>query len=148
MLIIILSVIINTVNMIRIILTEDNAVVRKGLVELLEDQDDFEIVGTAANGIEALTLLKDGLKADILLADLNMPGMDGITLTTKICSAQPDISLLVIILTMHERSDFVERALNAGAKGYLLKNGNFDDVFTGIRKVYDGEVYITADLKH
>lgn len=128
--------------MIRIIVVEDNSIVREGVVELLNYQPDMNVIGEAEDAFHALELLETGIETDIVLTDLNMAGMDGLLLTEKICSAYPQIR--VIILTMHLREDFIERAFKAGAKGYVLKSGDIDDVFSGIRKVFTGEEFVTA----
>jgi DNA-binding NarL/FixJ family response regulator len=130
--------------MIRIIVVEDNSLVREGVIELLNDQDDMEVVGEAEGGVQTLELLDTAIQTDIVVTDLNMDGMDGLMLSEKISSAHPQIK--VIILTMHLRTDFVERAFQAGAQGYVLKNGNINELYDGIRKVFSGEKYVTAGL--
>lgn len=130
--------------MIRIIVAEDNKIVRQGIIGLLDDQPDMKVVGEAENGLQALELLKGESKTDILLTDLNMPGMDGLALTEMVRAKYPEVR--VIILTMHLRPDFIDKALVAGAKGYILKDGNFDDLYEGIRKVFAGDSFVTAGL--
>ena len=110
------------------------------MADLFAGQNEFEITGLAANGLEALSLLKSGTIADIVLADLNMPEMDGIELTKKIVLQHSDIK--VIILTMHENAEYLKRALDAGAKGYLLKDGNMEDVYRAIKRVEAGQLAI------
>lgn len=128
--------------MIRIIVVEDNSLVREGVIELLNDQEDLEVVGEAEDGFQTLELLDTAIETDIVLTDLNMNEMDGLMLAEKIRSAHPEIN--VMILTMHVRPDFIERAFEAGAKGYVLKNGKIEDLYDGIRKVFSGEKYITT----
>lgn len=130
--------------MIKIILAEDNAIVRSGIIELLNEQPDMEVVGEAEDGFQALKILENGLQPDIVLTDLNMPGMDGLTLTEKLRSAHPQIK--VIILTMHLRADFIERARYAGAKGYVIKDGNIEEIYGAIRSVCAGEDFVTRGL--
>ena len=110
------------------------------MADLFAGQNEFEITGLAANGLEALSLLKSRTIADIVLADLNMPEMDGIELTKKIVLQHSDIK--VIILTMHENAEYLKRALDAGAKGYLLKDGNMEDVYRAIKRVEAGQLAI------
>lgn len=126
--------------MLKILIVEDNEVVRTLMADLFAGQNEFEITGLAANGLEALSLLKSGTIADIVLADLNMPDMDGIELTRKIVLQHSDIK--VIILTMHENAEYLKRALDAGAKGYLLKDGNMEDVYRAIKRVEAGQLAI------
>jgi DNA-binding NarL/FixJ family response regulator len=131
--------------MIKVLIVEDNNAVRRGLVGLLNKQNQIAIVGETENGLKAIELLKQGLEADIVLADLNMPIMDGITLTEKLQVLFPLIK--VVILTMHTRVEFVDRALKAGVRGYLLKDGDFNEIYEGIHKVYNGEVHISVNLE-
>lgn len=130
--------------MIRLIVVEDNDLVRKGIVGLFNEQEDLKVVGNASNGFKALELLENGLESDVVLTDFNMPGMDGATLAEKVRHLFP--KLKIIILTMHQRSEFVDRARVAGASGYMLKDGNFDELFAGIRIVYASEKFITVGL--
>ncbi len=130
--------------MIRIIVVEDNAIVRRGIISLLDEQEDLQVVGAAENGFIAIELLEKGLQSDILLTDFNMPGMDGAILSEKVHVLFP--KLKTIILTMHQRNDFVDRARTAGASGYILKDGNFEELFAGIRRVNFGEEFIIVGL--
>lgn len=130
--------------MIKVLIVEDSTAVRRGLVGLLNKQNEIDIVGEAENGVKALELLEQGLETDIVLADLNMPLMDGITLTERLQVLFPLIK--VVILTMHTRIEFVDKALKAGVKGYLLKDGDFNDIYKGLKKVYNGEVHISVNL--
>lgn len=101
-------------DLIRILLVEDNALVRHLLADTLKMQSEFELSGEAQNGPAALDLLRNGLHADIVLADLNMEEMDGIHLTEHIRRDYKDVK--VIILTMHAKAAFVNRAFAAGAR--------------------------------
>jgi DNA-binding NarL/FixJ family response regulator len=132
--------------MIRILLVEDNAIVRKIMEDMVVMQDDLEIAGAAANGFEALALLRNGIKADIVLADLNMQGMDGIELTRNITAI--DNKLKVIIFTMHDKATYLKRALEAGARGYLLKNGDMEELYEAVRKVLAGELVIGKEANN
>ena len=131
--------------MIKIIVVEDSEVVRTGIIGLLNYEPDMEVVASAENGFQAIELLEKGITADIILADLNMPKMDGIVLTEHITAAFP--KAIVVIFTMHIRSEFVDKALNAGARGYLLKDGDFADIMEGIRKVVQGEIYVSKNVQ-
>lgn len=130
--------------MIKIIVVEDNEMVRAGVVELLNDQADMQVVGDTESGNQTLDLLNSNLEADLVLTDLNMDGMDGIQLTEQISVKHPKVK--VIILTMHLRSDYVNRAFEAGAKGFVLKSGNIKDLYSTIRTVYEGQQFVTAGL--
>jgi DNA-binding NarL/FixJ family response regulator len=130
--------------MIKIIVVEDNEMVRAGVVELLNDQPDMQVVGDTEDGIKTLALLETSIQADIVLTDLNMEGMDGIQLTEQISARHPIVK--VIILTMHLRSEFIKRGFDAGAMGFVLKSGNISDLYSTIRRVFEGEQLVTAGL--
>lgn len=127
--------------MIRILIVDDNAVVRNGLKTLLSDEPDLDAILDAADGRSALALLEADPLIDIVLADFNMPEMDGVELTRKIRAKS--YAAKVIILTMHRQVTFRDKALAAGARGYLLKGEHEEILFAGIRSVYSGEVFIS-----
>jgi len=128
--------------MIRIVLVEDNEVVRTGLTQLLSAQEDMTVVAQAVNGLEAVKLFESNIETDLVLADLNMPLMDGIEMTERLVSQLPHLK--VVILTMHAKSAFAERAVKAGAKGYVLKHAEMDELFTAIRTVHAGGTYASS----
>lgn len=130
--------------MIKLLLVEDNHKVRELLAGLLQAQKDFSVAAKAENGLAALELLQNGLEADVVVADLNMHDMDGIELTENIMLKYS--ALKVIILTMHAKTAFLKRALAAGARGYLLKNGDMQELYQAIIQVYAGEVVIGASV--
>lgn len=120
---------------IKIIIADDHNVVRSGISAFLEVFDDFELVGEASNGREAVELC-DAKHPDIVLMDLVMPEMDGAQATQLIREKHPDIQ--VIILTSFKEDDLVESALQAGAIGYLLKNVSADEIAGAIRSAVAG----------
>jgi DNA-binding NarL/FixJ family response regulator len=130
--------------MINLLLVEDNHKVRELLAGLLQAQKNFNVVAKADNGWAALEVLQNGLQADIVVADLNMHDMDGIELTEQIMSGYPNLK--VIILTMHAKAAFLNRALTAGARGYLLKNGDMQELYQAISQVHAGEVVVGASV--
>jgi len=122
--------------MIKLLVVEDNAIVRRGLISILEREQDIIITGEAENGVDALSLLNTGTIATMVLADLNMPVMDGIELTTAIHKVFPYIN--VVVLTMHAKQDFVTKAKQAGARGFLLKHLNSDELVDALRRIAKG----------
>lgn len=130
--------------MIKILVVEDNDVIRETLVELIDMENDFMVVGAAENGRSACKLLHNGLCPDIIVTDFNMPEMDGIELA-KVVKTQYQ-SIKVIVLTMHDRKTYVDRAFSAGANGFLLKNGDMNELFSALKKVYLGEPVIGIDV--
>lgn len=129
--------------MIRILLVDDQAIIREALKVLLEQQQDFEIVGTANNGQGAIDQV-EALQPDVLLIDILMPGMDGITATQIIHEQFPDIK--IIVLSGHDDETYLSNALRAGAKGYLLKNTAAEDLASTIRSVYRGHSQLGPGL--
>jgi DNA-binding NarL/FixJ family response regulator len=132
--------------MIKIILAEDHKIVRNGLKNLLEKEKNFQIVGEAADGTEVMDLLEKGIEADIVLTDMNMPGMDGAELTTKLRSWPQYIK--VVFLTMLDHEKYVVKAFKAGANGYLLKNISSDELVFAIKHVclYADGRYVCSEL--
>ena len=130
--------------MVKILVVEDNDVIRETLVELIDMEDDFIVVGAAENGSSACKLLSEGMVPDIIVTDLNMPEMDGIKLT-QVVTAQYD-NIKVIVLTMHDRKAFADHAFGAGAHGFLLKNGDMNELFSAIKIVFHGETVVGAGV--
>lgn len=127
----------------RLAITDDHDVYRAALLDMLTDVPDFEIVGEAANGREALELCRR-VRPDLVLMDLRMPRMDGLAATRAIKQEHPEIS--VLMLTSHENPDYLLRALRAGAAGYILKGATDDEVTSAIRQVLSGESSIAPNL--
>ena len=122
--------------MIRVVLADDHAVVRRGLTGLLESTDDLEVVGLAKDGSEAVELVRE-LAPDVALMDLQMPVLDGVEATRAIVDAQTGTEVLV--LTSFSDHARIDAAIEAGAVGYLLKDAEPDALLDGIRAVARGE---------
>lgn len=126
--------------MIRILLVEDQEVVREGLKALLELKSDFEVVGEAGNGAQAIEqvekLQTQGTLPDVILMDIRMPVMDGVTATQRICQAFPSVKVLVF--TTFNDAQSVAQALQVGAKGYLLKDTPAKELAEVIRSIHQG----------
>ncbi len=129
--------------MIRILLVDDCNMIRQGLQALLELRAKLKVVGTAEDGHSVIEQVKN-LQPDIVLMDIEMPGMSGITATEKICQQFPQTK--VIVLSSHEEQEYVIQALKAGAEGYLLKNAHADDLEQAIFAVYRGQCQIESKL--
>jgi DNA-binding NarL/FixJ family response regulator len=129
--------------MIRVLLADDFPVVRDGLRVLLEAQRDIEVVGEAANGSEALRQARQ-LHPDLVIMDLAMPEMNGIEATLQMHDACP--STRVLVLSMHSTSEHIFRALQAGAKGYLLKDSAGAEVVDAVRAVHAGRRYLSQKI--
>jgi DNA-binding NarL/FixJ family response regulator len=120
----------------RVVLVDDHAVIRAGLAQLIATADDIEVVGQAADGAAAIEQAR-ALKPDVVLMDLQMPGVDGVSATREIVAA--GLGVDVLVLTSYSDNERILDALDAGAVGYLLKDADPDDVLTGIRAVSRGE---------
>lgn len=122
--------------MIRVLIVDDHAIVRKGIRALLSETGGFEIVGEAADGHEAVLAVTE-TQPDVILMDLLMPGMDGIEATRRITSQQPGARILV--LTSFAADNKLFPSIKAGALGYLLKDSSPEDLLRAIRQVHRGE---------
>jgi DNA-binding NarL/FixJ family response regulator len=127
----------------RLVLVDDHAVVRDGLRALLSTFDDLEVVGEAASGEEALQVVETR-GVDVVLMDLEMPGMGGIEATRTLVAR--DAGLVVLVLTMYGEDETVMSAVRAGARGYILKGAQRDDVIRTIRAVARGDAVFGADV--
>jgi DNA-binding NarL/FixJ family response regulator len=121
---------------IRVVLVDDHAVIRAGLAQLLAGTADIEVVGQAEDGERALAVVRE-TDPDVVLMDLQMPGVDGVTATRNIKAA--GLRSDVLVLTSYSDSERIVGALDAGAVGYLLKDADPDDVLEGVRAVGRGE---------
>ena len=128
---------------IRILVADDHLIIRQGLRLILETQDGFELVGEAADGAEALRLCAE-LHPDVVLMDLRMPGMDGLTAIERLRVEQPGIA--VVILTTFNEDDLMMRGLRLGAKGYLLKDTDRETLFNTIRAASRGETLLRPEI--
>ncbi|HEY7703160.1 MAG TPA: response regulator transcription factor [Candidatus Limnocylindrales bacterium] len=124
---------------IRVLLVDDHAMVRRGMRDFLGLHDDIEIVGEAADGLEAVERAVE-LRPDIVLMDLMMPNLDGIEATARIKSAMPEVE--VVALTSFIEEARVVAAIEAGASGFLLKDAEADELATAIRSAAAGEVHL------
>ncbi|WP_417589319.1 response regulator [Owenweeksia hongkongensis] len=129
--------------MIRLLLADDHAVVRKGLQLFIGYEDNLKLVAEASNGEELLEIIRDN-EADVLLLDLDMPKMNGITAIRKIKEIAPDLK--IIVLTMHPEDIYGKTALQMGASGYLIKDEEPKKLINAINKVYAGEQIFSEDL--
>lgn len=129
--------------MIKILIADDQQLIRDSIKIILESNDDFSVTDTVANGKEALNSIEKN-KPDVILMDVRMPVMDGTVCTKYVKEKYPDIK--VIILTTFDDDDFIFSALKYGASGYLLKGGSPADLFTAIRTVAQGGAMINPDI--
>ena len=127
---------------IKVLVVDDHQVVREGLRRIIELDNEIEVIGEARNGEEAITRAV-ALSPDVIIMDLKMPGMDGITATREIKQKLPEINILVLTLYAE---DFIRQAIEAGASGYLLKDSDCEQITKAIHQVYSGLSPIALSL--
>ncbi|WP_166415768.1 response regulator transcription factor [Cochlodiniinecator piscidefendens] len=123
----------------RVLIVDDHPMVAEGIQSILETYDDLSVVGTLSNGQEAIDQVC-ALNPDVILLDLNMPGVTGLAATELILEKKPNIRIL--ILSMHDSPEYISIALSHGAKGYLLKDVPTDEIKIAIDKVMQGDQYL------
>lgn len=128
---------------IRVVIADDHTLFRQGLRQICEAKGGFEVVGEAENGQEAMALAAQ-LKPDVILMDINMPILDGVQATRLILEDDPTIG--VIMLTIYQQDHYVFEAIKAGARGYLLKDINWQELVEAVRAVQRGEALINPAL--
>ena len=127
----------------RLVLADDHHLLRRGFRSLLSGEPGLEVVGEASTGLEAIEICRR-LAPDLVLMDVRMPQMDGITATRQIKRNQPGISVLMV--TMHSNPDYLLKALDAGAAGYVLKDAPADRLINAVRRTLDGESALNQEL--
>lgn len=130
--------------MIKVLIVDDHILIRKGIVLLLENYPNIEVVGEAGEGEEAIHLA-EAMKPDIVLMDISIPhGLDGFTATQEIKKQLYDVK--VILLTMHNEIVYIQKGIDVNADGYLLKNSQGSDLYDAIESVYNGKKYYNVGL--
>ena len=130
-------------NKISVLLVDDHSLVRRGFRRMLEDEPDIAVAGEAGDGEEAIHL-SEKLRPRVILMDCALPGMSGLDATRRILEKLPDT--IVLMLSMHPEETLVRQALDAGARGYMLKNAIDLELGTAIRKVVAGEIVLDPQL--
>jgi two-component system invasion response regulator UvrY len=128
--------------LIKVLLADDHSIVRAGLRRIVEESGDMEVVAEAADGREAIRLVRE-TSPDVAVIDISMPGLDGLEVVSQLHAHYPDLPAL--ILTMHEEGQYVVRAIQAGAMGYLTKQSAPEQLLKAIRKIYEGGRYLTDE---
>jgi two-component system NarL family response regulator len=130
--------------MIRVVIVDDHPMVAEGIQSILESYDDITVVGILTTGQAAVDQVAD-LAPDVMLLDLNMPGLSGLIATEMILEVRPETRIL--ILSMHDSPEYISTALSHGAKGYILKDVPTEEIHTAITAVMDGGEYLCTGAK-
>lgn len=123
----------------RVLVVDDHTLIRQGIVGLLERQPDIEVVGEAGDGRTAIDVVGE-VHPDVVLMDVAMPGISGLDATRELKARWPDLP--VIILTIHDREDYIFEALRSGAVGYVMKGADVQELLAAVRSARLGEVYL------
>ena len=130
-------------NAIRVLLVDDHDLFRRGLMEVLDEESDMEVIGEARNGLEAIDRVEE-LSPDVVFMDLNMPGQNGIETTAYLTQKWPDLKVLV--LTVSEEATDLYNALKVGARGYVLKISDPQEIIDALRQVHQGWVVVSPAM--
>ncbi len=130
--------------MIRILIADDHQLIIDGIRSALRGAADIEVVGEAAHGYQVLEKLGSGLRPDVILMDINMPGLDGLECTRQVTKKYPGIR--IIALSQYDEKRFVKRMVKNGASGYLLKDAGREEIEKAVRAVHAGERYFSGSL--
>jgi DNA-binding NarL/FixJ family response regulator len=125
---------------INIVIIDDHNILRESLSQMIDRESDIKVIGQAINGKDGLELVRS-LNPDVILMDISMPDMDGITATTILLTENPNYKILAF--TMHEEPYMIFKMLKAGARGYILKDAKYSELLEAIHTIYRGEVYLT-----
>ncbi len=129
--------------MVKVVIADDHAIVRGGLRALIKDDPQLELVGEASGGVEAIELVTQ-LEPDVLVLDLSMPDLDGITVTRRLKEA--GASVRILILTVHEDEGLLREAIRSGAAGYVLKRAAEAELISAIQTILSGKLYVDPIL--
>jgi len=128
---------------IKIMLVDDHSLVRDGIKSLLEDEEDFQVIAEANSGQAAINKLSE-ISPDVIIMDIRMTGMSGIEATKQL--VQQGASPSILMLSMHDSEEYVLQSIEAGAKGYLLKDAGREEFLKAIRTVHEGGLYFSGDV--
>jgi len=128
-----------------VVIADDHTVLRTGLKNLLNASDDLTVVGEAENGLEAIQCIKEK-KPDIALLDINMPKLGGISVIKEITVTLPKTKMMV--LTMHDKEEYLKTAFRCGAQGYCLKTASHSELLSAIRAVLSGKTFVSSDIRY
>ncbi len=129
----------------QVVLADDHAMVRQALAQILNDSGEVQVVGQAADGAEAIALVRS-LRPEMIVLDFSMPGMNAASTIQALLAAHPPLKVLV--LTVHEKIHYAVRVLEQGAHGYVVKSAAAHELLDAIRAISSGEIYISPKVSH
>ena len=129
---------------IKVLIVDDHQIMLDGLVAILQSIPRVEILGTANNGLLAVTQVENGLSPDIIIMDIDMPVMNGLDATKKIKEINPRIK--IITLSMHHEKGVIQSAIDSGSDGYMLKNSNREELQDGLETIFSGKKFFSTDV--
>ncbi len=129
--------------MIPVLIVDDHKIIREGLQALIEGQGDFQVVGKAENGRQAVELA-ESLRPQVVIMDIGMPDLNGIEASRQLLQLLPKVK--IIALSMHQEPKYISQMLQAGAKGYLLKNCAFEELLSAIDRVLNHQIYLSPGI--
>lgn len=128
---------------IKVFIADDHKILRESLHILLSQQDDIEVIGEAAGGLEAFEKIQ-ALRPEIAVLDISLPQLNGLDLAARLAQERPETK--IVILTMHKSEEFVKRALSVGVKGYVLKDNALEDLIACIQAVHEGKAFLSQSV--
>ncbi len=128
----------------KIVVVDDHPIIRQGFAQLIHQEEDLLFAGEAGDAIEALQVIGK-VEPDLVIVDISLTGTSGIELTKSILSLYP--KMLILVVSMYDESLYVERALRAGAKGYLMKQEATQKIILALRKILNGEIYVSEQMR-
>ncbi len=130
-------------NKIKVFIADDHAMLRDGLKSILRQSGDIEIVGEAGDGLEAVQMIKV-VRPDVCIVDLNMPGLKGTDVVRMVKEALP--KLKIVVLTMHDKEEYIYHAIKNGALGYVLKTSPSEEIIAAVRDTYRGKLFFSSEV--
>lgn len=132
-------------NRINVMIADDHSIIRQGIKEIIEHEEDIRVIAQASNGGEAVKLARE-CKPDVILMDINMPGIDGLQAIKELKSDKSNSSIKIVVLTIHEDKEYLFKTLKMGVDGYVLKDAEPNVLVDAIRSVYKGQTYIQPNM--
>ena len=128
----------------KVVIVDDHPIVREGFKKLINSEDDFDVIGTAESAAEAIEIIRE-MDPDVAMLDLSLKESSGIELIKDLQVSFPQLRVLVV--SLHDEEIYAERVLRAGAKGFIMKSEEVEDIITAVRKVANGEIYLSQKMQ-